>query len=150
MNKLLTLLLLLGIGSSAIFLGCSKAKTNTSYSMKFKIGEEQYSTPNCAAVLTDNTLVIEGLNTSSPFPTYPYLAIAIPRWHKATGPYVLDSTLGSPNARYLTDANTYKISMYGTLIINAVSDETISGTFTFTTKDTTVFEKGSFTAKMFK
>ncbi len=150
MNKLLTLLLLLGISVSAVFLGCNKGTTNTTYTMKAKIGEEQYSTPNCAAVLVDNTLVIEGLNTSSPFPTYPYIAISIPRWHKATGPYILDSMLGNNNARYLTDPNTYKISMYGSLIINAISEETISGTFSFTTKDTTVFEKGTFTAKVFK
>ena len=40
--------------------------------------------------------------------------------------------------------------MYGTVTINSVSSELITGTFYCTTKDTTEITKGAFTAKVFK
>lgn len=152
MNKLVTLVLLLGITLSSMFFSCKRSITsNSSYSMKAKIDSDDYSTPNCLAFISDHTLVIEGLSTSSPFPTMPYIAIAIPTWFGATGPYALDSFLGHPNLRYfVTNANDYKISMYGEVNINSVSAELITGTFYCTTKDTTIISKGAFTAKIFK
>ncbi|MCD6013639.1 MAG: hypothetical protein K0Q79_3501 [Flavipsychrobacter sp.] len=118
--------------------------------MKAKIDGQEYNNANCMAVLVDHTLVIEGLGSSSPFPTYPYIAIAIPTWFGATGPYPLDSLLGHPNLRYFDAPNNYRISEYGTVTINSVSSELITGTFFCTTKDTTEITSGAFTAKIFK
>ena len=152
MNKLVGLVLLLGVTVSSLFFSCKRSVTsNSSYSMKAKIGDDEYSTPNCMAFISDHTLVIEGLATSSPFPTMPYVAIAIPTWFGATGPYALDSFLGHPNLRYfVTNADDYKMSMYGEVNINSVSTELITGTFYCTTKDSTEIKNGTFTAKVFK
>jgi hypothetical protein len=159
MNKLITLLLILGIGITSVFFGCKRSITsNSTPYMKAKIkktntGDIEYSTPNCMAFLTGNTLVIEGLSTSSPFPTYPYIAISIPTWFGATGPYALDSFLGHPNLRYFMgpdNSSNYKMSNYGMVYINSVSTELITGTFNCTTKDSTDVESGAFTAKLFK
>jgi hypothetical protein len=151
MNKLIALLFFWGIGISAVFSGCKRSiTTNSTYSMNAKVGTSEYVNNNCMAVISDHTLVIEGLGSTSPFPTYPYIAIAIPTWFGAGGPYALDSFLGHPNLRYFSDASNYKISMYGTVTINSVSSELITGTFYCTTKDTTEITKGAFTAKVFK
>ncbi len=151
----MTLLLLVCVGVSSVFLGCKRSITsNNTFYMKAKINNKEYSDPNCMATLTDHTLVIEGLsNASSPFPNYPFIAIAIPVWFGAPGAYPLDSVLGNSNLRYFLgpDRNSnYKISMYGEVFINSISDEVISGTFHCTTKDTTEVTEGAFTAKVFK
>ena len=151
MNRVITLLLLAGICVSTFFGGCKKSVTsNNDYKMNAKIGTEDYSAPNCMAVLTGTTMVIEGLSGSEPFPTYPYLAISLPKWYGATGLYQLDSALGHPNGRYFLDAGTYKISMYGNLNITSVTPDLIAGSFYFTTKDTVEIKEGTFTAKIFK
>ena len=152
MNRVITLLLLIGITISASFFGCKRSVTsNNTYSMKAKIGStDVYTAPNCLAVINASSMVIEGLAGSAPFPSYPYIELVIPNWYGSQGPYPVDSLLGHPHIRYYIDADHTKISWYGSIIINSVSTEIITGTFTCTTQDTTLISEGAFTAKVFK
>jgi len=151
MNKVIFLLLVLGITVSVTFLGCSKSNTsNTTYSMSAQIGPNTYATGNCLAKLTGTTMLINGLSGSSNDPTIPYLQIAIPNWQGVLGQYTVDSFPTHPHIVYYTSATTSEISMYGVLTINSVTTTLISGTFLCTTKDTVNITSGLFTASVFK
>jgi hypothetical protein len=150
MNKVFILVLVLGIGGIAAFSGCSKDHTYTNYYMKAYIGSTQFEAGNCMASISGTTLAIQSLNNSAPILSYPYFEIAIQNWFGALGTYNLATVLGHPHMIFYNSATDHKISMYGTVTINAVNDNLISGTFQYTNTDTVTISSGTFTAKVYK
>jgi hypothetical protein len=147
MNRGITLLAIAFL-SMIMFISCNKNTEVPAYSMKAKVGTDDYNNGNCQAIIMGTTLVIQGLNSSSPFPGYPYIELTIPDWIGLPARYWMDSSTTNNHARYFVDASTIKKSAYGSIIINSVSDRIISGSFNFTTTDTLDITGGTFVAKI--
>jgi hypothetical protein len=145
MNRGITLLAI-AFFSLITFISCNKNTAVPAYSMKAKVGSDDYYNGNCQAIIMGGTLVIQGLNSNSPFPGYPYIELTIPDWIGLQGQYWIDSSSTNNHARYYADAATVKTSAYGRIIINSVSDRIISGTFNFTTTDSLDVSAGTFVA----
>ncbi len=150
MNKVFILVLVLVVGGMAIFSGCSKDHTYTSYYMKANIGANQFEAGNCMASMSGTTLVVQSLNNTAPILSYPYFELSIQNWFSALGTYNLDSFYGHPHMFFYNSALEYKKSMYGTVTINASNTNLVSGTFQYTNTDTVAISSGTFTAKVYK
>ncbi len=150
MNKVFILVSVLFIGGMAAFSGCIKDHTYTNYYMKANIGPNQFETGNCMASISGTTLAVQSLNNSAPILSYPYMELSIPNWIGALGSYYLDSVYGHPHMIYYNSAVEKKISMYGYVTINAVTENLISGIFYYTNTDTVSVSEGAFTAKIYK
>jgi hypothetical protein len=145
MKRILTIALIAIAGVSA-FCSCSKKSSSPSYTMTASLGSSAYNAPNCIAVPTGTTMVIEGIGGTGTVATFPYVQLIIANWATKTGTYSFDSTLAGSYAQYLLNSTTIKISKSGSVVVTSASATTISGTFSFTCTDGTTVTGGTFTA----
>jgi hypothetical protein len=131
----------------AVFTGCNKGGTGSTYYMNATIGTTPYVAANCIARPSGDALLIQGLGNASTIPVAPYISIVIANWHDAIDSFKLDSTQRGNFIQYFTTSSQYKISQSGVLVINEVNSEKISGLFQFMSTDSTQVTGGTFIAK---
>ena len=143
MSKIFALAVVI-ITGLAVFSGCKKS-SSTSYVMYALVNGKAFNAKNCFATAKTSGLNIYGnlSDTSSVNPAFPYIVISISNYTGA-GTYYIGSS-GNAGAAIDSSSNNKVLGYYGTVVIGSISPN-ISGSFTFTTYDSTKVINGSFTA----
>ena len=139
--------MLVFIAGLSITSGCKKS-SSTSYTMHAVINGKLFSGTRCFATANNTAVNIYGdlsTNASSTTPTFPYLLLSISNF-SGTGTYYIGTTGVTGAGATIDSSSSHNVIGYaGTIVIGSTSPN-ITGSFTFTTLDSTNVINGSFTA----
>jgi hypothetical protein len=148
MKKTITLLAFVACGALTMF-SCKKSdnNNNSNGSVSATINNVAFSGSKCIAVVdaTDSTLSITGGSADGIGFAIPTIDLGVFNY-KGIGTYAIDGVIGLASVDstgYDTSFNTKAV--YGTISITATSPH-VTGTFSFTTLDSTKVNSGTFTA----
>lgn len=154
MKKTIALMAFAALSTLTMFSCKKKDNNNTSSngSMTATINNTSFSASRCTSAVADTILNITGANYSGTTVEYPIVTLTVYNYH-GVGTYTLDQstfsgvtgTANIDSSSSTTTAIANTLSTYGTINITSTSPN-ITGTFSFTTEDSTKVTNGSFTA----
>ena len=117
--------------------------------MTATLGSTSFNGNNCVFGISGGALSIWGFTGSGVTPVLPYIELSILNYTAgATGTYTISDTSVNVIAAIDSAGAGGAAAAYGTITITSASASAVSGTFSFTTDDSTKVSNGKFTAKL--